>query len=69
MPMTKSQRGRVANAALSTEQRSAAGRARAKMLHHPTTLARRIAKAWPDMTDDDRRAVRRTLREAGVIGD
>lgn len=67
MTMTKSERGRVANAALTTEQRSAAGRARAAMLHHPTSLARRIAKAWPDLSDDDRREVRRSLREAGVI--
>lgn len=65
--MSKSERGRVANAALTTEQRAAAGRARAAATHHPLSLARRIGKRWADLTDDERRAVRRTLRDAGVI--
>lgn len=65
--MTKSERGRVANAALTTEQRSAAGKARAAMLHSPITLARRIGRKWDELSDDDRRAVRRELRQAGVI--
>jgi hypothetical protein len=52
---------------LTTEQRSAAGKARAAQLYHPTTLARRIGKAWPDLSDEDRKAVRRELRAAGVI--
>lgn len=67
MPMTPHERAQRANAALTTEQRSAAGRARAAQLHHPVTLARRIAKAWPELSDEDRRAVRRELRAAGVI--
>ena len=70
MPMTpedRRERAKTANAALTTEQRQAAGRARAAALHDPETLAARIGKAWPDMTDEKRRAVRRKLREAGVI--
>lgn len=67
MAMTNTERAKVANAALTTEQRSAAGKARAAMLHDPVTLARRIGNKWPDMTDEKRRAVRRALREAGVI--
>jgi hypothetical protein len=65
--MTPHERAARANAALTTEQRSAAGKARAAQLHHPTTLARRIGKAWPDLSDEDRKAVRRELRAAGVI--
>lgn len=61
------ERARRANAALTTEQRSAAGKARAAQLHHPTTLARRIGKAWPELSDEDRRTVRRELRAAGII--
>lgn len=56
-----------ANAALTSEQRSAAGKARAAQLHHPTTLARRLAKAWDGLGEDDRRTVRATLRAAGVM--
>lgn len=67
MAMTPHERARVANAALTTEQRAAAGRARAAMLHHPVTLARRIARAWPELSADERRAVRRELRAAGII--
>lgn len=66
-PQWLRRRAARANAALTTEQRSAAGKARAAQLHHPTTLARRIAKAWPELSDEDRRAVRRELRAAGVI--
>jgi len=65
--LTTTERAARANAALTTEQRQAAGRARAATLHHPTTLARRIAKAWPELSDEDRREVRRELRRAGVI--
>jgi 5-formyltetrahydrofolate cyclo-ligase len=65
--LTTHERAKAANAALTTEQRSAAGKARAAALHHPVTLARRIAKAWPELSDEDRRAVRRELRRAGVI--
>lgn len=61
------ERARVANAALTTEQRSAAGKARAAQLHHPTTLAQRIAKAWPKLNEEDRCAVRNELRAAGII--
>lgn len=67
MGLTPHERARKANAALTTEQRQAAGRARAATLHHPITLARRIAKAWGGLSDEDRREVRRALREAGVI--
>jgi hypothetical protein len=65
--MSNHERAKAANAALTTEQRSAAGRARAAALHHPAALARRIGKAWPELSDDDRKAVRRELRAAGVI--
>ncbi len=65
--LTTTERAARANAALTTEQRSAAGRARAATLHHPVTLARRIAAKWPELSDEDRRAVRRELRAAGVI--
>ena len=65
--LTTTERAAKANAALTTEQRSAAGKARAAQLHHPTTLARRIAKAWPELSDEDRKAVRRELRAAGII--
>jgi hypothetical protein len=61
------ERAQRANAALTTEQRSAAGRARAAQLHHPITLARRIGAKWPELSDEDRKAVRRELRAAGVI--
>jgi hypothetical protein len=67
MAMTPHERAKAANAALTPEQRSAAGKARAAQLHHPITLARRIGKAWADLSDEDRRAVRRELRAAGVI--
>lgn len=67
MAMTPHERAKAANAALTTDQRSAAGKARAAMLHHPVTKARQIAKAWPELSDEDRRAVRRELRAAGVI--
>lgn len=56
-----------ANAALTPEQRSAAGKARAAQLHHPTTLARRLAKGWAALGEDDRKAVRATLRAAGIM--
>lgn len=61
------ERAQRANAALTTEQRSAAGRARAAQLHHPVTKARQIAKAWDGLSDEEKRAVRRELRAGGVI--
>lgn len=64
---TPHERAKRANAALTPEQRVAAARAGAARLHHPVTLARRIAKAWPGLSEDDRRAVRRVLRETGMI--
>jgi hypothetical protein len=67
MAMTPHERAKAANAALTPEQRSAAGKARAAQLHHPVTLARRIGAKWPELSDEDRRAVRRELRAAGVI--
>ena len=67
MPMDTHTRAKVANAALTTAQRSAAGKARAAALHHPISLARRLGAKWDGLSDDDRRAVRKALREAGVI--
>jgi hypothetical protein len=67
MTMTNHERAKAANAALTPEQRSAAGKARAAQLHHPVTLARRIGAKWPELSDEDRKAVRRELRAAGVI--
>lgn len=67
MAMTTHERAKRANAALTPEQRSAAGKARAAKLHHPVTLAGRIAKAWPDLSEEDRKAVRAELRAAGII--
>lgn len=61
------ERAKRANAALTPEQRSAAGKARAAQLHHPTSLARRLAKAWPGLGEEDRKTVRATLRAAGVM--
>lgn len=65
--LTTTERAKRANAALTTEQRSAAGKARAAVLHDPATKARSIAKVWDGLTDDKRREVRKILREAGVI--
>lgn len=67
MTMNPHERAKVANAALTPEHRSAAGKARAAQLHHPTTLARRLAAKWPELSDEDRRTVRAALREAGII--
>jgi hypothetical protein len=67
MTMTNHERAKAANAALTPEQRSAAGKARAAQLHHPVTLARRIGAKWAELSDEDRKAVRRELRAAGVI--
>lgn len=67
MTMTNHERAKAANAALTTEQRSAAGKARAAQLHSAAGLARRLAAKWPELSDEDRRAVRRELRAAGII--
>ena len=66
-PQQRTERAQRANAALTTEQKAAGGRASAALLHHPVNLARRIGRAWPGLSDEDRRAVRRALREAEVI--
>lgn len=67
MPMTTTERAKVANAALTTAQRQTAGRARAAQLHSPVSLARRLGGKWADLTDAERKDVRRELRAAGVI--
>lgn len=67
MKLTPTERAKRANAALTTEQRSAAGKARAAILHDPLTKARAIAKVWEDLTDEKRRAIRSVLREAGIV--
>jgi hypothetical protein len=63
MAMTPHERAKAANAALTPEQRSAAGKARAAQLHHPVTLARRIGAKWPELSDEDpARGAPRTAR-------
>lgn len=48
--------------ALAARQRAAAA------VNSPAGLARRIAKRWPDLDNDERAEVRAILAEAGVTG-
>lgn len=65
------QRAKTANAALTPDQRSAAGKAGAAKLHSPEKLAERLGSAWgkldPTEDADRRKNIRKTLRAAGII--
>lgn len=67
MPMNTHERAKAANAALTTEQRSAAGKARAAALHSMLSLIDRACKKWPEATPEEKRAARAKLRAAGII--
>lgn len=48
------------------EDRGDFARKGAAAAHRPATLARRIAKAWVTLSEDERSEVREILRQAGV---
>jgi hypothetical protein len=53
--------GRARAAKASPQALAAAGRAGAAGLHAPATLARRIVKAWPGLSQTERNEIRRIL--------
>ena len=66
-PEERQERAKTANAALTTQQRSAAGKARAAQLHSLVSLIDRACKKWETATDEEKRAARAKLRAAGII--
>lgn len=67
--MDKDTRARVTSAgghgrarALTPDQRTASASSAARAAHSPAALARRIVKAWPDLSPAERAEVRAILR-------
>lgn len=59
--------GQASAAAKTPEEREEAARHAAAGAHGPVATARKLAARWDDSTDEQRREVRRILREAGII--
>jgi hypothetical protein len=71
VPMDTTERASVAGKASAaaktpTERREAAAAA-ARVSHGPVARFRRAIKVWGEATDDERREIRRELRDAGII--
>jgi len=53
-------------ASLTAQERAASASTAAKAAHSPAALARRVARAWPELSRAERAEVRAILREAGI---
>jgi hypothetical protein len=71
VPLTRTERatraGQASAASRTPDERAETARAGAAAAHRPAVLARRIARAWENLTTDEQREVREILRDAGVI--
>jgi hypothetical protein len=70
-PLTPTERasraGHASAAAKTQSERSEAASRAARAAHSPVGAARKLAAKWADASEDERREIRRVLRDAGVI--
>ena len=62
-----SRAGQASAEALTPEERKERARKAVSAANSPAARARSIARAWPELDDDERAEVRAILRRAGVI--